>query len=96
MGTLSTYMAKAGDRALPDEVMEKTKQHILDTIAAIVSGATLPAAAIAFRFTALHAAEKVATVVTEARIRVGVSSGSGKRGSARRSRGSLRYADLPR
>jgi len=33
MTTLSTYMSEAGAKALPDEVAEKTKQHILDTFA---------------------------------------------------------------
>ena len=32
MTALSTYMASARDRALPPEVIEKAKQHILDTV----------------------------------------------------------------
>src|SRR5215813_12448047 len=42
MTTLSTYMAAAKDRALPAEVIEHAKHHILDTFAAMVSGSTLP------------------------------------------------------
>src|SRR5258708_34852964 len=38
MQQLSAYMAAPANRALPDEVLEKTKQHILDTFAAMVSG----------------------------------------------------------
>jgi 2-methylcitrate dehydratase PrpD len=38
---LATYMAAAGRRALPKPVQEKTKHHILDTIAAMVSGSRL-------------------------------------------------------
>ncbi|PYU63104.1 MAG: hypothetical protein DMG56_10710, partial [Acidobacteria bacterium] len=34
MDKLSRYMSEASGRALPDEVTEKTKQHILDTLAA--------------------------------------------------------------
>jgi 2-methylcitrate dehydratase PrpD len=38
---LATYMANAATRALPPEVVEKTKHHILDTLAAMVSGGPL-------------------------------------------------------
>jgi 2-methylcitrate dehydratase PrpD len=41
MLALSNYMAEAPDRALPDEVVEKAKHHILDTFGAMVSGAEL-------------------------------------------------------
>ena len=42
MQRLSTYMASAGTRALPDEVIEQAKHHVLDTFAAMVSGSDLP------------------------------------------------------
>ncbi len=35
MQQLSAYMAAAATRPLPDEVIEKAKQHILDTFAAM-------------------------------------------------------------
>lgn len=54
MDRLSVYMADAGDRALPSEVVEKAKQHLLDTLAAMVSGATLPAGQVALRFAGTH------------------------------------------
>jgi len=41
MQRLSAYIAQAGKRPLPAAVIEKTKHHILDTIAAMVSGAKL-------------------------------------------------------
>ena len=41
MRELSTYIARAPRRALPAAVVEKTKHHILDTIAAMVSGSRL-------------------------------------------------------
>jgi 2-methylcitrate dehydratase PrpD len=41
MRRLSGYIAKALRRPLPPAVVEKTKHHILDTIAAMVSGARL-------------------------------------------------------
>ena len=37
-GSLSAFMASAATRALPAEVVEKTKHHILDTFAAMISG----------------------------------------------------------
>ena len=39
---LSAYMAAAGGRALPAEALEYTKHHIIDTVAAMVSGTELP------------------------------------------------------
>jgi 2-methylcitrate dehydratase PrpD len=41
MQRLSAYIAHAGKRRLPAPVAEKTKHHILDTIAAMVSGSRL-------------------------------------------------------
>ena len=41
MAALSAYMSAARERALPDDVAEKTKHHVLDTIAAMISGAEL-------------------------------------------------------
>src|SRR6185312_8288542 len=60
---LAEYMAGAGDRDLPDEAKEKTKHHILDTIAAMISGADLPPAKVAQKFAATHSGEKTATIV---------------------------------
>ena len=41
MRELSTYIAGALKRPLPEAVVEKTKHHVLDTIAAMVSGSRL-------------------------------------------------------
>ena len=41
MKTLATYMADAAKKPLPKAVAEKTKHHLLDTIAAMVSGSRL-------------------------------------------------------
>ena len=60
---LGNYMAEAGGRALPEEVVEKTKHHILDTLAAMVSGAELPPGKVALAMAKAHAGEKTATVV---------------------------------
>ena len=41
MGTVSRYIATALSKPLPARVMECTKHHLLDTIAAMVSGSRL-------------------------------------------------------
>src|SRR5262249_16192831 len=41
MAALSSYMGAARERALPGEVAEKTKPHVLDPFAAMISGAHL-------------------------------------------------------
>jgi 2-methylcitrate dehydratase PrpD len=41
MPILSMYMSGASKRVLPDEVVEKTKHHIIDTFAAMLSGSRL-------------------------------------------------------
>lgn len=63
MMELSKYMSEAGSRALPEEALEKTKEHILDTFAAMVSGVDLPPARLAMQFARAHGGEKTATVV---------------------------------
>ncbi len=42
MRQLSAYVARALRRPLPAQVLEKTKHHVLDTVAAMVSGSRLP------------------------------------------------------
>jgi 2-methylcitrate dehydratase PrpD len=59
---LSAYMAEAATRPFPEEAAEKTKQHILDTLAAMVSGASLPPGRVALAFAKLHQGEKTATI----------------------------------
>jgi 2-methylcitrate dehydratase PrpD len=63
MEKLSTYMAEARNRALPDNVVQGTKHHILDTIAAMVSGSELPPGRLAIEFAHSYGGEKVATVL---------------------------------
>ncbi|RYC30186.1 MmgE/PrpD family protein [Lichenibacterium minor] len=62
MATLSAYMAAAGGRALPDEVTEKAKQHVLDTFAAMISGSSLPPALAALKFARGYATDTTATI----------------------------------
>jgi 2-methylcitrate dehydratase PrpD len=59
---LSTYMSEAADRALPGEVIEKAKHHILDTFAAMISGSDLPPARAAFEFAREYSGDKIATI----------------------------------
>jgi 2-methylcitrate dehydratase PrpD len=59
---LSTYMAQAGTAPLPQEALEATKQHLLDTLAAMISGSDLPPGKTAHKFARAHVGEKVATV----------------------------------
>src|SRR5688572_20573204 len=63
MAALSRYMAEAKDRGLPPEVVEKAKHHILDTIAAMVSGSELPPGRAALALARAQAGRPVATVV---------------------------------
>jgi 2-methylcitrate dehydratase PrpD len=63
MEKLSAYMAEARNRALPDNVVQETKHHILDTIAAMVSGSELPPGRMAVEFARAYGGEKIATVV---------------------------------
>ncbi len=63
MAKLSVYMSEARERALPEAVAEAVKQHVLDTVAAMVSGAELPPGRAAIEFARAYGGEKVATVV---------------------------------
>ena len=60
---LSTYMSEASARELPDEVTEKTKQHILDTVAAMISGSQLAPGRAALQFAGAYGGKEVATVL---------------------------------
>jgi 2-methylcitrate dehydratase PrpD len=63
MEKLSAYMAEARNRALPGNVVQETEHHILDTIAAMVSGSELPPGRMAIEFARSYGGEKIATVV---------------------------------
>ena len=55
MTTLSGYMSGADRRELPTEVIEHTKQHIVDTLAAMISGSELGPGQAALRYVQGHA-----------------------------------------
>jgi 2-methylcitrate dehydratase PrpD len=62
MARLSSYMSEAWDRALPAEVIEKAKHHILDTFAAMISGIQLPGGRAAIQFARAYGGARIATV----------------------------------
>ena len=66
MSALSAYMAAARARALPAEVAEQAKHHLLDTFAAMISGSRLPPGLAAQRYVAAHAGKGTATVIGSA------------------------------
>jgi 2-methylcitrate dehydratase PrpD len=68
---LSAYIAVAGQRPLPAEVVEKAKHHLLDTIAAMISGAKLLPGEMAHRFAAMLGGAREASVMAS-RLRVSV------------------------
>jgi 2-methylcitrate dehydratase PrpD len=63
MAALSRYMAGAARAALPAEVVEAAKHHLLDSIAAIVSGSKLPPGEAALRYARKRGAAGKATVI---------------------------------
>ena len=63
MTTLSGHMAAAAGRALPPEVMASAKLHVLDTLAAMISGIDLPPAVAAIRFVRGYDGSRESTVV---------------------------------
>ena len=66
MNTLAGYMAAARTRALPEEVVEPAKYHLIDTLAAMISGSELPPGQAAQRYIREHAGKGGTTVVASA------------------------------
>src|SRR5882762_4887637 len=64
MDKLSKYMSEASERALPDEVVEKAKHHVLDTLAAMISGSEIRPGRAAIEFVRGYGGKEVATVVS--------------------------------
>jgi 2-methylcitrate dehydratase PrpD len=64
MDKLSRYMSEASERALPDEVVEKAKHHVLDTLAAMISGSEIRPGLAAIEFVRAYGGKEVATVVS--------------------------------
>jgi 2-methylcitrate dehydratase PrpD len=66
MRTLSDYMAAAGLRALPAEAAEHTKHHLVDTLAAMISGSQLLPGAAAQKYMGAHSGKGRASIVATA------------------------------
>ena len=62
MTELSAYMSGARDRVLSPEVIEQAKHHVLDTFAAMISGAELAPGQAALRYARAHGGKGSATV----------------------------------
>jgi 2-methylcitrate dehydratase PrpD len=62
ISTLSAYMSGATTRALPAEIIEHTKHHLLDTLAAMISGSELAPGQAAARYIGAHGGKGSATV----------------------------------
>jgi len=63
MNALSTYMSEAANRPLPDEAAERAKHHILDTMAAMISGSNLIPGQRALQFARAYGGTEISTVV---------------------------------
>ena len=63
MQRLSAYIAQAPRKPLPGPVLEKTKHHVLDTVAAMLSGSRLPPGKKAISFARTLGGVKEACVV---------------------------------
>jgi 2-methylcitrate dehydratase PrpD len=63
MNTLSAFMSAARSRPLPEDVAEQAKYHLLDTLAAIVSGSELPPGQAAQRYIREHSGTGPTTVI---------------------------------
>jgi 2-methylcitrate dehydratase PrpD len=66
MRELSTYMENAGTRPLQTEAAEHAKHHLLDTLAAMISGSALAPGEAAMRYIRAHAGKGAATVAASA------------------------------
>src|SRR5580704_1213609 len=63
MNTLCAYMSAAATHALPAEVAEHAKQHLLDTLAAMISGSELLPGQAAQHYIRSRAGKGAATIV---------------------------------
>jgi 2-methylcitrate dehydratase PrpD len=66
MSALSAYMSAAGTRALPADVTEHAKHHLLDTLASMISGSELLPGQAALRYIRAHAGKGAATIAGSA------------------------------
>src|SRR5260221_11206550 len=63
MAKLASYMSAAGAHTLPDAVVLEAKNHILDTLAAAISGSELPPGIQALKFARTYGGNGGATIL---------------------------------
>src|SRR5271154_4579147 len=63
MAALSAYMGAAGTHALPTEVVEHAKHHLLDSLASMISGSELPPGQAAQRYIRAYGGKGMSTIV---------------------------------
>jgi 2-methylcitrate dehydratase PrpD len=63
MARLSAYMSEARSRPLPERVVADTKHHVLDTLAAMISGSELPPGRHALQFAHDFGGRGIASIV---------------------------------
>src|SRR6202048_963152 len=63
MDALSAYVSPAASRVLPAEAADHAKHHLLDTLAAMISGSQLLPGQAALRYAIAHAGKGAATIV---------------------------------
>lgn len=68
---LVAYMQSDRDRPLPGEVVQKAKNHLLDTLAAIVSSSQLRRGALGIQFTRSQGGIQEASVLGSNLVRYG-------------------------
>jgi 2-methylcitrate dehydratase PrpD len=66
MSALSAYMSAAATHELPGEVVEHAKHHLIDTLAAMISGSQLLPGQAALRYLRAHAGKGGATIAGSA------------------------------
>ncbi len=74
MRGLATYISRAPRKPVPRPVLEKTKHHVLDTIAAMVSGSRLLPGRMAISYVKTLGGSKEATVVGSKFVTSGVNA----------------------
>ena len=62
MQTVARYIVEAGGRPLPDDVIQKTKYHLLDTLGSMISGSHLPPGEKAIAYAKAQGGTKEASV----------------------------------
>ena len=71
---LADYISTSQEHALPHAVAEKVKHHVLDTLAAAISGAQLPAGRAALRFANAERGTETATVITSPQLTTAINA----------------------